>query len=169
MSNFTGHYAISIAVISKFNLIIMNLNIRAAKSEDIPSILQLVQELAEFENEPDAVLASLEDYKKHFAEGLFQSIVAESKGEIVGIAIFYDTFSTWKGKMLYLEDFVVKAVYRQTGVGQKIFSAVIEEAKKRGAKLLKWQVLDWNEGAIQFYKKNMATIEHEWLNGKIVF
>ncbi len=147
----------------------MHISIRPAKSPDIPAILGLVQELAEFENEPDAVLASLEDYKRHFQEGLFQSLVAEKEGEIVGMAIFYDTFSTWKGKMLYLEDFVVSEAYRKQGIGQMIFDAVLKEARSRGAKLVKWQVLDWNTGAIQFYKKNKATIEQEWWNGKIVF
>ncbi len=147
----------------------MKINIRKARYDDIPFILDLVQELADFENEPHAVLASLSDYQVLFKEGLYESLVAEENGKIIGMAIFYDTFSTWKGKMLYLEDFVVNASHRGNGIGQQIFKAVIEEAKSRGAKLLKWQVLDWNSGAIRFYEKNKATIEREWWNGKIVF
>jgi len=147
----------------------MDLTIRTAKTADIPAILSLVQELAAFEKLPNAVLATLEDYNTHFTAGLFQAIVAERDDQIIGMAIFYDTFSTWKGKMMYLEDFVVNSEYRQKGIGQKIFNAVLDEAKNRGAKLLKWQVLDWNEGAIRFYEKNKAVIEREWWNGKIVF
>jgi len=147
----------------------MEITIRKATQEDIPAILALVQELAIFEKEPQAVLATLDDYKKHFSAGLFESHVADIQGDVVGMAIYYDTFSTWKGKMLYLEDFVVAAAHRNKGIGQKIFTAVLEEAKHRDAKLLKWQVLDWNEGAVRFYEKNLAEIEKQWWNGKIVF
>ena len=90
-------------------------------------------------------------------------------GNIVGITVFYMTFSTWRGKCLYLEDFYVQPSYRKYGIGQKLFDAYLDEAKKRGALQTKWQVLDWNEPALNFYKKNNAVIEKEWWNGKIFF
>jgi len=146
-----------------------NILIKKAKKEDAQTIYDLIYELAVFEKEPNAVLASLADYHEQFKKGLFDALVAVFEGKIIGMALFYDTFSTWKGKMLYLEDFVVTQSYRNQGVGQQIFEAVIEEAKARNAKLLKWQVLDWNSSAVKFYEKNAAIIEKEWWNGKIVF
>ncbi len=79
------------------------------------------------------------------------------------------TFSTWKGKMLYLEDFVVKEAFRKKGVGQVLWNKYIDIAKEKDCALVKWQVLDWNEPAVKFYEKNGATIEKEWWNGKIIF
>lgn len=144
------------------------MKIRKAEKKDIPSIYNLVVELAVFENEPKAVTISIKDYENNFNEGLFEAIVAEQQGHILGMALYYMTFSTWKGKMLYLEDFVVTKSSRKKGIGQLIFDAVILEAQKKKAKLLKWQVLDWNKPAIIFYKKNNALIEKEWYNGKLL-
>ena len=143
--------------------------IRKAKIQDIEAIHGLVVELAIFEKEPDAVKVDVEYYKKSFEENIFQAIVAEEEGRVIGVTIFYMTFSTWKGKMIYLEDFVVKQEYRSKGVGQRLWDAWIQEAKNQEANLVKWQVIDWNDSAIRFYKKNGATIEKEWWNGKIVF
>ena len=84
------------------------------------------------------------------------------------MAFFYAAYSTWKGKMLYLEDFLITEEYRRQGIGQLLFDAFIEEGKKRGVFLLKWQVLDWNEPALKFYEKNKALIEKNWWNGKLV-
>ena len=140
--------------------------IRKANAADLPSIYNLVVELAIYEKEPDAVTATLEDYQRDFQAGIFQSIVAEDNGKIAGMMIYYMAYSTWKGRMMYLEDFVVSEIYRRTGIGQKLYDFFMEESKAQGAILTKWQVLDWNEPAILFYKKNQATIETEWWSVK---
>ncbi len=129
----------------------------------------MVKQLATYEKEPEAVTATLADYYNDWDAGIFQVLVAEKDNLVVGIAIYYMTYSTWKGKMLYLEDFVVDAIHRQSGIGQLLFDAFLSEAKRLGAKLVKWQVLDWNEPAIRFYEKNAATLENQWMNGKIFF
>lgn len=143
--------------------------VRATKRADLKDIYQLVVDLAVFEKEPEAVKATLDDYETAFDEGLIDAIVAEDQGQIVGIAIYYMTFSTWRGKMLYLEDFYVDPLYRSKGVGQQIFNKYIETAKAKGCAMVKWQVLDWNAEAIKFYERNEATIEKQWYNGKIIF
>ncbi len=143
------------------------INIRRAEIKDLPSILELVVELAVFEKEPEAVTASLYQYEEAFKEGIFEGLVVEKQGLIIGMAIFYMTFSTWKGKMLYLEDLYIQKEHRQSGIGQKLFDAFLKIAKKKKAKLTKWQVLDWNTPAIKFYYKNGASIEKNWWNGKI--
>lgn len=145
------------------------INIRKAQRNDLQEVLNLVIELAVYENEPNAVTATLSDYQLGFDEDRIQIIVAEDKGKIVGMALYYLTFSTWRGKMMYLEDFVVTESYRRTGVGELIWNALIKDAKDQNCILLKWQVLDWNEPAIKFYEKHNATIEKEWWNGKIYF
>lgn len=147
----------------------MNIQIRKARIDDVPSLYNLVYELAVFEKEPEALTTSLKSYEDAFSENLIDAIVAEDQGEIVGMVLYYMTFSTWKGKSLYLEDFYVKEAYRQFGIGQSLFDAYLEEAKARSAQMTKWQVLDWNEVGINFYKKNNAVIETNWWNGKIYF
>lgn len=147
----------------------MNYTIRKADSNDLKAIYDLVVELAVYENEPEAVTASLDDYKKNFADQVFQAIVAEYNGKVIGTCIFYMTWSTWKGRMLYLEDFIVTQSFRKKGIGQLLFDQFLIEAKERKATMVKWQVLDWNEPAIHFYEKNKAIIEKEWWNGKIIF
>lgn len=146
-----------------------NVKIRKATVDDMDAVFNLVNELAIFENEPDAVKVDVEYYKSSFEQGIFQVLLAEIGSEIAGIALFYVTFSTWKGKMIYLEDFVVKDTFRSQGIGQKLWDSWIDESKKQNAKLVKWQVLDWNVNATRFYERNGATIEKEWWNGKIIF
>jgi len=140
------------------------ITIRKADKNDLAAIHALVTELAVYENEPDAVTATLTDYKTDFEAGIFQAQVAEDEEGIVGMALYYMAYSTWKGRMLFLEDFVVTQRYRRKGVGKLIFEAVIEEARRLKANRMKWQVLDWNEPAINFYKKYNARIESGWLN-----
>ncbi len=144
----------------------MKITIRKGTEADLPAILDLVRELAIYEKEPDAVTASLKDYENDF-KNIFETIVAEVEGKIAGMALYYLTFSTWKGRMLYLEDFVLTQSHRRHGIGQLIFDALLEEARKKEVRLIKWQVLDWNTPAIEFYKKNKATLETGWWNGKI--
>ena len=143
--------------------------IRQAKITDFEAIIDLVKELAEYENEPNAVTSKLEDYVHAFNQNDIYVLVAEEEDEIIGMALYYKAFSTWKGPMMYLEDFVVKSNSRRKGIGQQLFDAFLQDSKDRGAIMVKWQVLDWNELAINFYQKNGATIEKEWLNGKIIF
>jgi len=143
------------------------IRIRKAELSDMPVILNLVRELAEYEKEPDAVTADIIQYKDAFEQQLIEGLIAELDGLAVGMAVYYMTFSTWKGKSLYLEDFYVKPSYRKLGIGQKLFNAFLEEARKKEVRQVKWQVLDWNELALDFYRKNNAVIETNWWNGKL--
>lgn len=142
--------------------------IRQATAADLPSIHKLVGELAEYEKELPAFTATIETYREEFADGVFAAHVAENAaGEVVGMVLYYNSFSTWKGKMLYLEDFVVKDELRGQGVGQQLFQAFKDEAVRRGCVMIKWQVLDWNDPAVRFYEQQGATIEKQWWNGKM--
>ena len=140
--------------------------IRPATESDIPGIHALVYELAVYEKEPEAVFTTPEEYLEDFRNGLFESHVAEMEGKVVGMTLFFMMYSSWKGKMLYLDDFVVNEQYRRFGVGQKLYDAFIEEGRRRSCRLVKWQVLGWNEPAIKFYEKNEAIIEKGWWNVK---
>lgn len=142
--------------------------IRKARFEDLPYIYSLVKELAEYEQAGDQLTASIADYQNDFKANLFESIVAVNNGEIIGMMLFYNTYSTWKGKMVYLEDFVVRESFRNTGIGQQLFQAFLKMAKKSNARIVKWQVLDWNTPAIKFYEKNKATFERNWWNVKML-
>ena len=142
--------------------------VRKGTEKDLPKVLNLVVELAVYEKEPEAVTATLDEYKNLYNNDWYDMYLAELEGDVVGIAIFYKTFSTWKGKMLHLEDLVVSQNYRGKGIGKQLFLTVKEHAKNLGCALLKWQVLDWNEPAIRFYEGLDAIIEKEWWNGKII-
>ena len=145
----------------------MKIIIRHGNSTDLAQIYNLVLELAKYENEPNAVTTSLEDYQKDYRAGLFNIIVAEQSSTIIGMMLFYFAYSTWKGKMIYLEDFIIADSFRNKGIGQQLMDFLITYSKKENAKLVKWQVLDWNTPAINFYKKNNAIIEDNWWNCKI--
>ena len=147
----------------------MNLIIRKGTKEDLPQVLGLIKELAIFEKAPEAVTNTVEDMIKdgfgtHPVYGL---IVAEDDGIVIGIAIYYIKYSTWKGKGVYLDDLLVTESQRGKGIGKKLFEEVIKVSKEIDAKLLWWQVLDWNEPAISFYKKFNAELDGEWINGKL--
>lgn len=144
-----------------------DIKIRKIKVSEMQKAYELVRELAIYEKAAESFTIGLEEYNKQFEDKLFDVLVAEHNSAIIGMALYYPTFSTWKGKMMYLEDFVVQEAFRKSGVGQLLFDAFIQEAKTEDCKLVKWQVLDWNEPAINFYKKNNATIEDEWLSCKI--
>ena len=147
----------------------LQVSIRPAVAADLPAIHGLVRELAVYEKAEHEFKADLATYRANFDQGLFQAHVAEADGEIVGMALYYLTFSTWKGRMLYLEDFVVREAYQRRGIGQRLFDAYLQTARDKECALAKWQVLDWNQLAINFYEKNKAEIERQWFNGKIVF
>ncbi|MDO7884774.1 GNAT family N-acetyltransferase [Hymenobacter cheonanensis] len=143
--------------------------LRRGQEADLPRVLALIQELAVYEREPDAVTNTL-DMMRHDGFGpapIFGFFVLESAGDLIGLALFYTAYSTWKGRMLYLEDLVVTEAARRGGYGRLLFDAVVAEARRTGAQRMKWQVLDWNEPAIAFYKKLGANIEGEWLNGNL--
>jgi GNAT superfamily N-acetyltransferase len=144
----------------------MNINIRKARKEDCIRIMDLVRELAEYEKAPDEVTVTLD----HFVQSGFGykpvwwAFVAEVDGVIQGFALFYIRFSTWKGQRMYLEDFYVREEMRGKGLGKLLFERLIEEAKKRKLNGIQWQVLEWNEPAINFYKKYNAAFDAEWIN-----
>jgi len=145
----------------------MTITIRKAKQEDLETVHDLVRGLAIYEKAEASFTASLKEYQEDFEAGWFECQVAENEGVIVGMVIYYETFSTWKGRMLYLEDFYVKEAVRRFGVGQKLFDAFHQTAREKGCKMTKWQVIDWNTPAVKFYEKNNAIIEKEWWNVKI--
>ncbi|MDF1672579.1 MAG: GNAT family N-acetyltransferase [Vicingaceae bacterium] len=149
----------------------MDFNIRKATKEDLPQVLNLVKELALYEKAPEEVTISLEDLEKDgFGEHpLYWIILAENNQGIIGMSFYYIRYSTWKGKCLYLEDIVVKEEYRGQKIGKVLFDETIKAAKNMNAKLMNWQVLDWNEPAINFYKKFDAELDGEWINGKLRF
>ena len=144
-----------------------HITIRPATEADIPDIHALMYELAVYEKSPESVEASPEEYLEDFRRGTFESHVAEMDGRVVGMTLFFMAYSSWRGKMLYLDDFVVTESCRRYGVGQLLFDDFLEEGRRRGCRLVKWQVLDWNEPAINFYRKNKAEIETGWWNVKV--
>jgi len=141
--------------------------IRRAEFGDLKVILDLVRELANYEKAPDEVWATLEDYQNAYKNNVFEALVIEVEGNIVGTCIYYLTWSTWKGRMLYLEDFIIRETYRRHGLGQQLFDTFLARARELQCTQVKWQVLDWNTPAIYFYEKNRASIEKGWWNGKI--
>ena len=151
----------------------MSLNkttIRLAKADDMPAVHTLVQELAVYERAPEAVSTTPETYiDDAFATDLpwFECHVAERDGELLGIALCCRTYSTWKGRCYYLEDFVVKEPERGQGVGKHLFAAYVTRARELKAERLAWQVLDWNTPAIHFYKRLGAKLDPEWINGRV--
>jgi GNAT superfamily N-acetyltransferase len=147
----------------------MNSNIRKSRFNDLQDIHDLVVELARFENSEDQVTATLQDYQNDFNNGIFESLVYTEDEKIIGMALFYISYSTWRGKMMHLEDFIVQKNHRNKGIGLKLFNEVIAESKKQNCKILRWEVLDWNKDAIRFYERHGATIESHWWNGKIIF
>lgn len=149
----------------------MDFNIRKATKEDLPQVLELVKELALYEKAPEEVTITLQDLEKDgFGEHpLYWIILAENEQNILGMSFYYIRYSTWKGKCLYLEDIVVREEYRGQKIGKVLFEETIKAAKEMNAKLMTWQVLDWNEPAINFYKKFDAELDGEWINGKLRF
>lgn len=147
----------------------MDVTIRKAQKEDMASIFDLVVELAIYERAPQAVKTNVTDFENAFDENIFDVLVATIDNRVIGMALFYMTFSTWRGKCIYLEDFYVVPEYRQSGIGQQLFNRFIDESKLLNARMVKWQVLDFNDPALAFYRKNNATIESNWWNGKIFF
>ncbi len=145
------------------------LKIRKGIKNDLPYILELIKELAEYENSLNEVEITLKELEKDgFGKHPYYSfVVATENDKVIGMAFYFIRYSTWKGKVLFLEDFIVKKEYRGKGVGAKLFEYTIKIGKDLNVKGMHWQILDWNEPAILFYKKYSATISKEWLNGKL--
>jgi GNAT superfamily N-acetyltransferase len=143
--------------------------IRKVYRHELCQVLDLVKQLALFEKAPQEVTVTLEEYERDFEDNIFDVFVAIDKEKVIGIALFYIGYSTWKGKMLYLDDFFVLPEYRNQQIGKKLFDTIIQEAKEQQCNLIKWQVLDWNTEAQRFYEKYNAILEKEWWNGKILF
>ena len=146
----------------------MKITIRQSEKEDMPKVLEYIQELATYEKAPDEMVNTVENLEKDgFGDNkVFDCLVAEVDNVVIGFALYYTGYSTWKGKTLYLEDFLVSENYRGKGIGKLLFNQVILEAKKRGVKRMDWQVIDWNDPAINFYKKYNAKLDREWFNGR---
>ena len=149
----------------------MNTDIRKAVKEDCEAMMQLIHELALYEKAPQEVTVEFD----HFVQSGFGpnpvwwAFVAETEGKVVGVALYYIRYSTWKGQRLYLEDLLVTENRRGQGIGKLLFDKLIEECKDKKYSGMAWQVLDWNEPAINFYKKFDADLDPSWINGSLSF
>lgn len=146
-----------------------SVSIRPAVAADAAVILDLIQELAVYEREPDAVRLTEDQLRTDgFGETpAFEVLLAERAGEVLGMALFYPCYSTWNGKAMYLEDLVVREAARGSGVGKALMAALAQVTLDRGATQLRWQVLDWNTPAIEVYKRLGAGLDETWINGRL--
>lgn len=145
----------------------MIITIRKAERKDCVRLLQLIRELADYEKAPAEVTVTLEHFEESgFGEKpVWWAFVAEFDGRVEGLALYYIRYSTWKGQCIYLEDFLVTEKLRGQGAGKLLFDRVIAAAKEKGMTRIVWQVLEWNEPALNFYRKYNATLDPEWVNG----
>ncbi len=142
----------------------MKCTIREANAEDMPYVLELIKELASFEKEANAVEVTADDlvHDGFGAEKLFHCFVAEFNSKIVGMALIYNRYSTWKGPIIHLEDLVISETMRGSGLGTTLLNEVVKYCAKQGVKRISWEVLDWNEPAITFYEKKGAKVLRDW-------
>jgi GNAT superfamily N-acetyltransferase len=149
----------------------VNYTLRPGRPDDVPQVFALIEELALFEKAPDQVTNTPEALLRDgFGESpLYGLIVAESDGRVVGMSLYYFRYSTWKGKRLYLEDLIVTESWRGRGLGEALLQETIETARRTHCTGLMWQVLDWNEPAIRFYRKFGARFDEEWVNVHVDF
>jgi ribosomal protein S18 acetylase RimI-like enzyme len=149
----------------------MSFIIRQGDKNDVPGMFRLIRELAEFERAPEAVVNTekklMEDgFGKH---SIYKVFVAEdaNTNDIIGMALYYIAYSTWKGRILYLDDLIVTESKRRYGIGSMLLNEVLRDAKETGVEQIRWQVLDWNTPAIEFYKKVGVDFDPEWINCKM--
>jgi len=149
----------------------MSVILRKGTEKDLNPVLNLVRELAAFEKAPDEVEVTTEEMLNwgFGKEKLFEFFVLEKENVIVGMALYYYKYSTWKGKCLFLEDIIVTEKERQNGFGNLLFNEVVKVAKKENVRRMEWQVLDWNAPAIDFYKKYNSNFDGEWVNCKLTY
>ena len=147
----------------------MKVIIRKAEKKDMTAVHNLIMELANYEKASEQVEISVSDLESDGFDGspMFNILLAENDGEIAGMAFYYYAYSTWKGKMLYLDDLVVLEKYRRHGVGQLLIDAIKSEANLENANQVRFHVLNWNKTAIDFYKKNNVSLDDEWILCKI--
>jgi len=152
-------YVVKIQLLKKEKM-----NIRKGTITDMQAVLDLIRELAVFEKEPDAVVVTVADLERDgFGDNpLFSTFVAEVDGEIVGMALYYYRYSTWKGRTIHLEDLIVKEKMRGTGLGSALYTKIIEQGKADNVRRIEWNVLDWNTPAVEFYKKSGAKVLEDW-------
>lgn len=171
--NFQKRNVLDCAVGQAFNIFAVKIEtekkntemiIRRGTENDMKAVLGLIQELAVFEKEPEAVVVTKEDLiRDGFGSNpLFHTFVAELDGEIIGMALYYYRFSTWKGKTIHLEDLIVTEKSRGTGAGMALYSEIIKEGEKENVRRIEWNVLNWNTPAIEFYEKSGAKVLSDW-------
>ena len=141
------------------------MNIRKARAEDMEAALELIKELAVYEKEPEAVIVTVEDLiRDGFGDDpLFYCYVAVTDGTIVGMALYYYRYSTWKGRTLHLEDLVVRENQRGSGIGFALYSEIIKTGFEDNVQRIEWNVLNWNTPAIDFYRKSGASVFEDWM------
>jgi GNAT superfamily N-acetyltransferase len=149
----------------------MEINIRKGFKGDMPAVLTLINELAAYEKLPDEVDNSVEQLERDgFGDDkIFDVFVADVDGEVIGFALYYMKYSTWKGRCVFLEDLIISEAYRGKGVGAKLFERLMLTCKELQVKRMEWQVIDWNEPGINFYKKYDANFDGEWFNCKFTY
>jgi GNAT superfamily N-acetyltransferase len=146
------------------------MQIREASPGDEKAIFDLIYALAVYEKAPEQVTNTPNQLRKDlFEDKICHAFVAEEEHQIIGFSLYYISYSTWKGKCLYLEDFFVIPEKRKNGIGEKLFHKTVEKARELGVKRMDWQVLEWNEPALAFYKKHQAILDGEWINGRMFF
>ncbi len=138
--------------------------IRKGELKDMAAVLELIQELAVFEKEPNVVVVTVDDLQRDGfgATPLFYTFIAEVNQQIVGVALYYYRYSTWKGRTIHLEDLIVKEALRGKGIGFELYAEIIAQGKRDGVRRIEWAVLNWNTPAIDFYTKSGAKVYEDW-------
>lgn len=147
----------------------MEIVTRKGVRDDIPSVYELVVELAKFERALDQVSNTAERMTRDYDEKLYDFFVAVAEGKVIGMALYYFRYSTWKGKRLYMEDIIVTESMRSQGIGKRLFDDILKEARDSKSTGMMWQVLDWNTSAVGFYRKYDSDFDDEWINCNIDF
>jgi GNAT superfamily N-acetyltransferase len=148
----------------------MKIEVRKGQKEDLTGALKLIKELAVYEKASDEVVVTISQMENwgFGSDKIFDFFVLLKNDEIIGLALYYYKYSTWKGKCVFLEDIIITESERKNGYGKLLFDEVVKVAKIEGVERMEWQVLNWNTPAIQFYKKYNAVLDDEWINGKLI-